>query len=67
VHLIPRDGQLQRLFRSIDMSFAAPEWVAVTVHLEEALGDSIDIAFSDIHRNDAVASAAFNTAPPRHE
>lgn len=67
VHLVPRDPQLQHMFRSIDMSFVGPEWVVVTIHFEEALGDSLDIAFSDIHRNDAVANAALDTTPPRHE
>ena len=67
VHLVPRSAQLQRMFRSIDMLFVAPEWVVTTLHFEEALGDSLDIAFSDIHRNDAVATAAFDMTPIRHE
>jgi len=67
VHLVPHSAQLQHMFSSIDMSFVAPEWVVTTLHFEEALGDSLDIAFSDIHRNDAVANAALDATPSRHE
>jgi outer membrane lipoprotein-sorting protein len=67
VHLVPRPAPLQHLFSSIEMSFVAPEWVVTSLHFEEALGDSLDIRFSDIHRNDAVANAAFDAAPSRHE
>jgi len=67
VHLVPRAAQLQHMFRSIDMLFVAPEWVVTTLHFEEALGDSLDITFSAIHRNDAVASAALDATPSRHE
>jgi len=67
VHLVPRSAQLQHVFRSIDMSFVAPAWVVTTLHFEEALGDSLDITFSDIHRNDAVADAALGATPSRHE
>jgi hypothetical protein len=67
VHLVPREQQWQRMFRSIDVSFAAPEWVVATIHIEEALGDSLDITFVDVHRNDALANAAFDPLPARHE
>ncbi len=60
VRLVPRDPQWRRTFQSITMSFAAPDWVVSTMHLEESLGDSLDIIFSDVHRNDAVANAAFD-------
>ncbi len=67
VHLVPRESQLQHMFRSIDMSFVPPQWVVTTIHFEEALGDSLDIAFSDIHRNDVTANAALDATPSRHE
>jgi outer membrane lipoprotein-sorting protein len=67
VHLVPRSTQLQHMFRSIDMLFVAPEWLVTTLHFEESLGDSLDITFSDIHRNDAVAHAALDATPSRHE
>lgn len=67
VHLVPRESQLQHMFRSIDMSFVPPQWVVTRIHFEEALGDSLDIAFSDIHRNDDTASAALDATPSRHE
>ncbi len=63
VHLVPRSAQWQRMLRSIDLGFATPDLVMRTVRVEEALGDSLEIVFSDVHRNDAVAEAAF-TAPP---
>jgi outer membrane lipoprotein-sorting protein len=67
VQLVPRDAQWQHMFRSIDVWFAGPEWIVAALHIEEALGDSLDIRFSDIHRNDTVANAAFDVAPSRHE
>jgi outer membrane lipoprotein-sorting protein len=67
IHLVPREAQWQRMFRAIDVSFAAPDWVVATIHIEEALGDSLDITFSDVHRNDDVANAALGAVPARHE
>jgi hypothetical protein len=67
VHLVPRQAQWQHTFRSIAMSFIGPPWVVTTIHIEEPLGDSLDIAFSDTHRNDAAANAAFDAAPHLHE
>jgi len=67
VHLMPREQQWQRMFRSIDVSFAEPQWVVATIHIEEALGDSLDITFTDVHRNDAIANAALDTVPAPHE
>ena len=67
MHLVPRDPQWRHTFRALDVSFAAPEWVVAAMHIEEALGDSLDIAFSDIHRNDDVANAALDAAGARDE
>lgn len=59
VHLVPRSARWQHMFRSLDLTFATPDLVMQAIHIEESLGDSLDIAFSDIHRNDAVAEATF--------
>lgn len=59
VHLVPRKAQWQQMFRSLELAFAGPDLVMKTIHLDEALGDSLDIVFSDVHRNDTVANAAF--------
>jgi len=67
VHLVPRDPPWQHMFGSIDVWFAPPEWVVTALHIDEALGDSLDIKFSDLHRNDSVANAALDAAPLRHE
>jgi hypothetical protein len=67
VQLVPRDPQWQRMFRSIDVRFAGPDWTVTALHIDEALGDSLDIKFSDVHRNDAVAHAALDAAALHHE
>ena len=58
VHLVPRDEQWQRMLRSLDVAFAIPDGVVKTMRLDEALGDHLEIEFSEIHRNDTVADAA---------
>jgi hypothetical protein len=58
VQLIPRSAQWQRMFRSLDLTFAMPDLVMNRVRIEEALGDRLEIVFSDIHRNDAIAEGA---------
>jgi outer membrane lipoprotein-sorting protein len=62
VRLVPRSPQWQRMFRAIELSFATPDMVMKTIRLDEALGDHLEIVFSDVHRNDAVADAAFDAA-----
>jgi outer membrane lipoprotein-sorting protein len=58
VQLTPRSAQWQRMFRSLDLTFAMPDLVMNTIRIEETLGDRLEIVFSDIHRNDAIAEAA---------
>ena len=58
VHLVPRNPQWQRMFRAIDLTFATPDLVMQAIHIDESLGDNLDIVFSDVHRNDSVADAA---------
>lgn len=67
VHLVPRDAQWRRTIGAIDLSFAGPNWVVAKIHIEESLGDSLDIVFSNVHRNDDVANAAFDATPGRHD
>jgi len=64
VRLVPRNAQWQRMFRSVELSFAMPDLTMKTIHIDEALGDSLDIVFTDVHRNDAVAEAAFSNGAP---
>jgi outer membrane lipoprotein carrier protein len=67
VHLVPRSEQWRRMFRSLELEFAAPDLVMHTIHIDEALGDSLEIVFSDVHRNDDVANAVFDAAPAGHD
>jgi outer membrane lipoprotein carrier protein LolA len=59
VQLAPRNPEWQRMFRAVDLTFAGPSLTLQAIHLDEALGDSLDIVFSDVHRNDDTANAAF--------
>lgn len=61
VHLMPRNAEWQRMFRSVALSFALPDLTMKSIHIDEALGDSLDIIFTDVHRNDAAAEAAFDS------
>jgi outer membrane lipoprotein-sorting protein len=63
VRLTPRSAEWQRVFHAMDLSFTTPTLVLSAIRLEESLGDSLEIQFSDIHRNDAVAAAAFAEQP----
>jgi len=63
VSLVPRNPEWQRMFRAMELSFLRPDLLIHTIRLDERLGDSVEIAFSDIHRNDAVAAAVLDTAP----
>jgi outer membrane lipoprotein-sorting protein len=67
VHLVPRSEQWRRMFRSLELEFAAPDLVMHTIHIDEALGDSLEIVFSEVHRNDDVANAVFGAAPAGHD
>ncbi len=62
VHLVPRSQQWQQMFRTIDLTFAPPDMAMHTIHIDESLGDSLEIVFSDVHRNDGVADAFFGGA-----
>jgi len=63
LHLVPRDAQWQRMVRALDVTFLLPAGVVKTMRLDEAIGDHLEIEFSDIHRNDGVADAAFSEKP----
>jgi hypothetical protein len=66
VRMAPRREQWRRMFRSLELTFAMPDLVMRTIHVEEALGDSLDIVFSDVHRNDGAADAVFGAAAASH-
>lgn len=63
LQLTPRSAEWQQMFRSLEVTFAMPDLVMHTIRIEEALGDRLDIVFSDIHRNDATAAAAIGLVP----
>lgn len=67
VRMVPQQESWRRMFRQIELSFAAPHYVVRSIRLEEALGDRLEIELSDVHRNDAVSAAAWEeekeTAP----
>ena len=67
VHLAPRREEWQRMFRSVDLTFATPDLVMRAIHIDEALGDSLDIVFSEVHRNDDAAEAVFGAGAAPHD
>jgi len=67
VHLTPRRSEWQRMFRAVDLQFAAPDLVMKTIRIDEALGDRLEIVFLDVHRNDDVANAAFAARRAEHD
>jgi outer membrane lipoprotein-sorting protein len=62
VALVPRNPAWQQMFKSMEISFTQPSLLLAAIRLDENLGDRVEIRFSDVHRNDAVAAAAFTAA-----
>lgn len=60
VRMSPKESADRRLLGDMRLNFARPDLVLRTMHLEEAVGDSLDIEFRDTHRNDAAAESALN-------
>ena len=58
LQLTPKEAQLKDLFRTITVSFTTADVVMHSLRVEEALGDRLEIVFSDVHRNDSAAEAA---------
>jgi len=66
IHLKPRNEKWLHLFRAIDLTFTMPGAVMQKIQVEEALGDSLEIVFSNVHRNDESAAAMLRaTGRPR--
>ena len=63
VHLVPRRPEWQRIATAIDMTFAGPASTVQSFHLQEPLGDRLDVVFSDVRRNDEVPAALFDPPP----
>lgn len=59
VHLVPRQAAVRELFSAVDLEFVAPHLVLQSIRISESLGDRLEITFSEIHRNDEIAEAAF--------
>jgi outer membrane lipoprotein-sorting protein len=58
VRMSPRESADRRLVGNLRLTFVRPELILRSIHMEETVGDSVDIVFSDTHRNDAVAEEA---------
>ncbi len=57
--LAPRQDSWKRLFRRIDIEFAAPAFLPQRMRLENAFGDRIDIEWTNVRRNLEVPDSAF--------
>ena len=60
VRMSPKQSADRRLLGNMRLTFERPDLTLRTIHLEEAVGDSLDIQFSETHRNDAAAEAVLN-------
>ena len=60
IRMSPKQSADRRLLGDMRLTFARPDLTLRTMHLEEAVGDSLDIQFEDTHRNDATAEAVLN-------
>lgn len=61
VRLNPMRPEWQRLFRSIDLTFAGQPLTVRTLHLDDALGDRLEIEMRDVRRNVELPDAVFTT------
>ena len=67
VTLTPTVPEWQKLFRTIRLRFAGPDLLMSTMHLDDALGDQLDIVMSDVQRNQTLPADAFDlpATPPQ--
>lgn len=63
ISLTPKQEQWRRMFSRVAISFRGANLLIQSLRLQEALGDRLEITFSDVHRNDATARAAIASAP----
>lgn len=61
VRLNPMRPDWQRLFRSIDLTFAGQPLTVRTLRLDDALGDRLEIEMRDVRRNVELPDAVFTT------
>jgi outer membrane lipoprotein-sorting protein len=62
VRMSPKSEADRRLLGDLRLTFARPDLTLRAVRLQETVGDSVDIVFRDVHRNDGVADAAMGAA-----
>ena len=60
VHLVPRQESWKQMYRSIDIRFGGPQLVIQEIHLDDTLGDSLDITLQHVQRNIDIADAVFD-------
>jgi outer membrane lipoprotein-sorting protein len=58
VGMSPKEAADRRLLGNLRLTFVRPDLTLRAIHLEEAVGDWLEIDFRDVHRNDATAEAA---------
>jgi outer membrane lipoprotein-sorting protein len=63
VTLTPTVPEWQKLFRTIQLRFAGADLLMSTMHLDDALGDQLDIVMSDVRRNQPLPANAFELQP----
>jgi outer membrane lipoprotein-sorting protein len=63
VTLTPTVADWQRLFRRIALRFRAPDYVLTAMELDDALGDHLDIAMTEIERNRDLPDQLFAATP----
>jgi outer membrane lipoprotein-sorting protein len=61
--LRPRHAAWQRMVRQIELRFMGPEWLLAGMHLDNGMGDRVEIALRDVRRNAEVPEAWFATDP----
>jgi outer membrane lipoprotein-sorting protein len=64
VTLTPTVPDWQKLFRTIQLRFAEPDFVISSMHFDDALGDRLDLTMSDVHRNQDLPESEFALPTP---
>jgi outer membrane lipoprotein-sorting protein len=64
VTLTPTLAEWQKLFRTIRLRFSEPDFVVSSMRLDDALGDHLEIAMRDVHRNAELPENAFQLPSP---
>ncbi len=59
VRLVPKDASLQQSLRTIEVRFDGPELVLRRVHLDDALGDTLEITLERVQRNVDIPDTVF--------